>query len=120
MICPAPEKMRARARKVRGFRRCGPEPAVEIGGERHYPEFAGHVCAHPQGRKAQVVLQEQGEAGGLSPPVQGEEKEPGGEEQHRGSQKIPAILEEGGAHAPGQRQPHRGRDQQQHPGAEQF
>jgi hypothetical protein len=52
--------------------------------------------------------------------VQGEQKEPGDKKQHRGRQKIPAVVKEGGAHAPGQREFDRGRDEEQHPEAEQF
>ncbi len=66
------------------------------------------------------MLQEQGEAGGFGSPVQGKEKEPGGEKQYRGRQKIPAVFKDSGAHPPGQRQFHRGRDQDQGPDAEQF
>ena len=97
-----------------------PETAVEVGGGRDHREFAGHVHTHPQGLQAQVVFQEQGEAGGLGAPVQGEQEEPGDEKQHWRGQKIPAVVKQGGGHAPGQREFDRGRNQQQRPEAEQF
>ena len=66
------------------------------------------------------MLQKQGQAGGLGAPVQGEQKEPGDEKQHRRGQKIPAVVKQGGAHAPGQRQFNRGPNQHERRETEQF